>query len=71
MGNIERAIDGLRILWTDRGGVTHRCERAELFPGVKIAWTDCGIDLPEDDAAYLPGDGDEVTCPKCLADALG
>jgi hypothetical protein len=47
--------------------VTNRCERAELFPGVKIAWTVCGIDLPEDYATYLRRDGDRVSCPKCVA----
>ena len=66
MDNVERTIGARRILWTDPAGATHRCERAELFPSVKVVWTLCGIDLPEDNAAYLPGDGDRVTCPKCL-----
>jgi hypothetical protein len=65
-----RTLEGRSILWTDEAGVTHRCEGAEFFPDLPmVLWTDCGRDLPDDNVAYLPGDEDTVTCPKCMATA--
>jgi hypothetical protein len=47
---------------SDGAGVTHR-EDAYLFPDCPmILWIFWNRDLPKDDAAYLPGDEDNVTC---------
>jgi hypothetical protein len=61
-----RTIEGRPILWTDEAGVIHRCEGADIMEDVRILWTYCGRDVPAD-AAYLPGDGDAVTCSVCRA----
>lgn len=63
---VFRAIDSRPILWTDPAGVTHRCEGADVHPGIRLLWTDCERDVPAN-AAHLQVAGDPVTCPKCLA----
>jgi hypothetical protein len=35
--HVERTIEGRPILWTDRSGLTHRCERTELIPAWRVA----------------------------------
>lgn len=56
------------IFWTDKAGITHRCEGADVHPGVRLIWIDCKRDVPAN-AAFLPGDGDEVNCPRCLSNS--
>jgi hypothetical protein len=59
-------IDGRPIHWTDADGVVHRCEGADIHPGIRLLWTRCERDVPAD-SAYLPATGDKVTCTRCLA----
>jgi hypothetical protein len=61
-----RTIEARPIFWTDGKGVTHRCEGADIYDDVRLLWTDCGPDVPSN-TAYLPGDGNAVTCPVCKA----
>lgn len=64
-----RTINRRPIHWTDQDGATHRCEGADVHPGIRLLWTDCERDVPAN-KAYLPGDGDDVTCPLCIAAAI-
>ena len=57
------------IMWAARG-VTHAVAGADVHPGVRLLWTRCEIDVPAG-KAFLPGDGDTVDCPRCLAKAEG
>jgi phenylpropionate dioxygenase-like ring-hydroxylating dioxygenase large terminal subunit len=54
------------ILWTDAKGVTHCVEGTDVHPGVRLLWTKCERDVPAG-KAFLPGDGQAVDCPTCLA----
>lgn len=60
-----RTIKDRPIFWTDKKNVTHRVEGADVHTGIRLLWTDCERDVPAN-AAYLPGDSDEVSCNKCL-----
>jgi len=61
-----RSIDNRPIYWTDGKAITHICEGSECHHGVRLLWTLCQRDVPAN-SAFLPGDDDKVTCPKCLA----
>jgi hypothetical protein len=65
MINTFDTINDRPIFWTDKAGVTHRCEGADVHRDVRLLWTKCERDVPAD-AAFLPSDADHVTCPKCL-----
>lgn len=64
--NTFDTINGRPIFWTDKAGVIHRCEGADVHPGIRLIWTKCERDVPAN-RAFNPGDGDAVTCPECLA----
>ena len=64
MSDTFNTINDRPIFWTDSDGDTHRCEGAEIHPGVRLLWTRCEHDVPAN-SAFLPGDGDAVTCPRC------
>lgn len=66
MSDVIRTINQRPIFWTDKSGVTHRCEGAEVHRGVRLLWTDCERDVPAN-TAYLPGDDDTVNCERCLS----
>ncbi len=63
---VFRTIDGQPIMWRDIAGTVHRCEGANVHPGIRLLWTDCERDVPAN-AAFLADGNDRVTCPKCLA----
>ncbi len=63
---VIRKVDGKPVLWTDPAGVTHAAEGNWLTPSDFCLWTVCGsADVPAN-KGYHPGDGDKVTCQKCL-----
>lgn len=66
MSDTFRKIKDRPILWTDADGVVHRCEGADVHPGVRLLWTGCNRDVPAGNA-YLPGARDGVTCPTCIS----
>lgn len=68
MSDTFRTIKDRPIFWTDMDGITHRCEGANVHPGIRLLWTDCKRDVPAGNA-YLPGDWDGVTCPACISSA--
>lgn len=64
---IEVEIDcqgdgGLPLYWRDPAGDVHACEELDV-PGVRLAGTLCGLDVPESGACEA--DGLVVTCPAC------
>lgn len=61
---ISRGGHNRPIYWTDRKDVTHICEGADVHRDVRLLWTLCERDVPAN-TAFLPGDGDKPTCPKC------
>jgi hypothetical protein len=63
---VFHTIDGQPIVWRDIAGTVHRCEGANVHPGIRLLWTDCERDVPAN-AAFLADGNDRVTCPKCLA----
>jgi hypothetical protein len=65
MGKVFRTLDSRPIFWTDNTGSTRRCEGADIHRGVRMLWALCNQDVPAD-ALFHPGDGNAVTCRKCL-----
>jgi hypothetical protein len=59
-----RTIDDHAIIWTDDAGVSHKCEGSYIHEGVRLLWTLCGRDVPEN-AAYLRQEGETVSCVEC------
>lgn len=60
-------ISGRRVVWRDKAGVLHAGEGADVHPGVRLLWTQCGKhDIPAN-SAWLQRPKDNVTCPDCLA----
>jgi hypothetical protein len=72
MKRIEIYIDyrgdgGLPLYWRDPDGHVHACEALEA-PGVRLAGTLCGLDVPENGACEA--DGLVVTCPGCTLELV-
>lgn len=66
MADTFREIDSRPIWWTDKDGVTHVCEGANVHPDIRLIWTLCEIDVPGGEA-YLPATGDYgLSCSKCI-----
>ena len=59
-----REINNRPIFWTDKTGVTHKCEGADVHRGIRPMWTLCEIDVPAN-SAFLPGGDDRITCKVC------
>lgn len=66
MDDVFTTLDGRQIMWTDKRGVTHRCEGSDIHPGIRLLWTCCHKDVPAN-AAFLQGDMDKVDCQVCVA----
>jgi hypothetical protein len=49
------------------GHVIHACESSEVLPGVRMVWTKCYMDVPDDQTFMLEGEAPAITCPECLA----
>lgn len=64
--SVFRTVDGRPILWIDRTIVCHRCEGAYVHQGIRLIWTDCGRDVPANEA-FTGGGAVRVNCPACLA----
>jgi hypothetical protein len=45
--------------------VIHACERGTVVPGVRLVWTKCDRDVPDNASFTFGGGAIEVTCPKC------
>ena len=50
MINTFDTINDRPIFWTDKAGVTHRCEGADVHRDVRLLWTKCERDVPADAA---------------------
>ena len=59
-----REINNRPMFWTDKTGVTHKCEGADVHKGIRLLWTLCEIDVPAN-SAFLPAGDDRVTCKVC------
>lgn len=53
-------------IYYDDGKVIHACESSEILPEVRMVWTKCYIDVP-DDKGFTADEVVEVTCRKCVA----
>ena len=55
-------------IYYDDGKVIHACESAIMDRGVRLVWTKCDMDVPEDQSFIVEGgEAPAITCPKCLA----
>lgn len=67
MSNVFREINGHSIRWSDKTGVVHVVEGAEMHPGVRLLWTLCRRDVPAN-KAWHPKAGDNYElCMTCNA----
>lgn len=67
MKNVFRTIDDKPIRWTDKTGLVHACEGADVHPGVRLLWTLCERDVPAG-KAWHPKRGDHYEmCMTCTA----
>jgi hypothetical protein len=57
-------------IYYDDGHVIHACESATMDRGVRLVWTKCDMDVPDDQGFTVEGEGPAITCPECLA-AIG
>lgn len=65
MSDTFRTINGLPFFWKDKEHFVHACEGANVHPGIRLIWTLCDRDVPEN-SAFIPESGDMVTCATCL-----
>ena len=54
-------------IYYDDGKVIHACESSEVLPGVRMVWTKCYLDVPDNRGFTVEGEAPAITCPKCLA----
>ena len=54
-------------IYYDDGKVFHACDSAIMDRGVRLVWTKCDIDVPDDRSFMVEGDMPAMTCPECLA----
>jgi hypothetical protein len=48
----------------DDGDVIHAC--AIMDDGVRLVWTKCDMDVPDDQGFTVDGGEPAITCPECL-----
>ena len=59
-------INSRPIRWTDKTGLTHVVEGADVHADVRLLWTLCERDVPADQA-FLPATGDSFElCMTCM-----
>jgi hypothetical protein len=54
-------------IYYDDGRVIHACESTIMDRGVRLVWTKCDMDVPQDQSFTVEGDAPAITCPECLA----
>ena len=55
-------------IYYDDGKVIHACESAIMDRGVRLVWTKCDMDVPDDQSFMVEGgEAPATTCPKRLA----
>ena len=54
-------------IYYDDGKVIHACESSDVLPGVRMVWTKCYLDVPDNRGFTVEGEAPAITCPKCLA----
>lgn len=68
-GNVFAELNGKPIRWTDKTGVTHICEGAEVHPNIRLIWTLCQRDVPANKAWLLDTPSAHELCAACAAAA--
>jgi hypothetical protein len=58
------------VIYYDDGDVIHACDSAIMDRGVRLVWTKCDMDVPDDQSFTVDGEGPAITCPECRA-AIG
>jgi hypothetical protein len=54
-------------IYYDDGRVIHACDSAITDRGVRLVWTKCDMDVPEDRSFTVEGEAPAISCPECLA----
>ena len=68
-GLIEK-VKGRNVFFTDKNGVTHKANGAEVHRGVNLFWTLCEKDIPANEGFTMrDGDDPEITCTICKSEA--
>lgn len=65
-GKTFREVDGRPIRYTDKVGLVHICEGAEVHRGVTLIWTLCERDVPANKAWKLDAPSMHEVCMICL-----
>jgi hypothetical protein len=52
-------------MYYDDGEFIHACESAIVNGGVRLVWTKCDMDVPENQG-FAQGEPLAITCPECL-----
>jgi hypothetical protein len=55
-------------IYYDDGKVIHACESSEVLPGVRMVWTKCYLDVPDNRGFTVEGEAPAITCPECWAE---
>jgi hypothetical protein len=53
-------------IYYDDGDVIHACESAITDRGVRLVWTQCDMDVPDDQSFTVDGAAPATTCPERL-----
>jgi hypothetical protein len=54
-------------MYYDDGEFIRACDSAIMDRGVRLAWTKCDMDVPDDQGFTVKGEGPAITCPECRA----
>jgi hypothetical protein len=52
-------------MYYDDGEFIHACESSIVNGGVRLVWTRCDMDVPENQG-FTQAEGPAITCPECL-----
>jgi hypothetical protein len=57
-------------IYYDDGEAIHASESTIMHPGVRLVWTKCDMDVPDDQSFTVEDKAPAITCPERLA-AIG
>ena len=46
--------------------VIDACASSKVLPGVRMVWTKCDMDVPDDQGFTVEGEAPAITYPECL-----
>jgi hypothetical protein len=52
-------------IYYDDGEAIHASESTIMHPGVRLVWTKCDMDVPDNQGFTVLGEAPAITCPEC------